>query len=81
MHYEQTAYGRCRADDSGPYYLSDLSDKGGRLTKISYALSAVLMDGETGRVAVRKRSIQGTAKCQYNKGNDLYSCSGAGKGR
>lgn len=44
-----------------------------------YALSAVLMDGENGRVLYGK-SIQRTAECQHNKGNDLYSCSGAGKG-
>lgn len=46
-----------------------------------YALSAVLMDGETGRVLYGKEAYKGDlAECQHHKGNDLYSCSGAGKG-
>ena len=37
------------------------------------------MDGRPA-VCCTEKSIQGTAECQHHKGNDLYSCSGAGKG-
>ena len=41
-----------------------------------YALSAVLMDGESGRILYEKRRGNTQAQCQYHKSNDLYSGSG-----
>lgn len=66
MHYEQTVYGRCRADDSGHIICQIFPVKAADDENL-YALSAVLMDGETGRVLYGKEAYKGRPNASTTK--------------
>ena len=77
--YEESMYRRCQCPGSGSFLqifperpLAAVQKEPGEL----HALSAVLMDGETGRVLYEKEGRNAKTKCQYYKGYDLYSCTG-----
>ena len=40
-----------------------------------YARSAVLMDGDSGRILFEKNWIRSTSYGEYNEDHDVYSCS------
>ncbi len=53
------------------------NDKDGTTSEF-YALSAVLMDADNGRILLQKNGTEGAAHGKYHQDYDLYPCFGAG---
>lgn len=56
------------------------NDKDGTTSEL-YALSAVLMDADNGRILLQKKRDRGAAHGKYHQDYDLYPCFGAGQSR